>query len=400
MPTHPYVTELNRKARELARTAKEKEEKGDLKGAAENLGKAAKILADLAESATALDDQIQLSRKSRRYQEIAARLARGERVSAGGAAGRGATVAAEDEYRASVDELVYRSTVTWDDIGGMSEVKRTLKYTLGTMLAGHPKGVTVEIGRRLLFYGPPGTGKTLLAAASSNMLGATFFSVKASDLMSKYFGESTKLVSALFKRAREEAAGGAALVFIDEIDSLSMSRSDQSVSGAELRIVSTLLAELDGMAEKGATGGVITIGATNKPWAIDEAILQRFEKHIYVALPEIEARKAIFHVHLGKRGFSLDQSASYDALAAATDGYSGRLIRNVCQEAVERMLKEMNADVPNHVDNKTIGDYTLRVRPLAKADFDQALQRVRPTADSKSLRQYKVWADRVGGESA
>jgi len=252
----------------------------------------------------------------------------------------------------------------------------------------------------LLMYGPPGTGKTLLAAASSNMLGATFFNVKASDLMSKYFGESTKLVSALFKRAREEAAGGAALVFIDEVDSLSMSRDDASSSGSEQRIVSTLLAELDGMADKGATGGVITIAATNKPWSIDEAIRQRFEKNVYVSLPDHVARKAIFEVHLSRRGIQLDGDVTYGDLAERTEDYSGRLIRNVCQEAVERMLMEMNADVPAHVDQKTIADYTLRLRPLQQADFNQALERVRPTTTKESLTAYRNWAAQVGGEKA
>jgi katanin p60 ATPase-containing subunit A1 len=400
MPSHPYSAALNREARSLANAAKEKETQGDLAGAAQDLKKAAGLLLVLAESATALDDEIRLTQKAKRYKEAAARLERGERVATKGMPAHANPLPAEDEYRASVDELVYRANVTWNDIGGMKEAKGTLKYILGTMLAKHPEDIKVEIGRRILLYGPPGTGKTLLAAACSHMLGATFFSVKASDLMSKYFGESTKLVSALFKRAREEAAGGAALIFIDEVDSLSLSRSDGASSGTEMRIISTLLAELDGMAEKGTPGSVITIAATNKPWLMDEAIRQRFEKNIYVPLPDELARTAIFKVQLENNGFQLDASISHAALARRTEDYSGRLIRSVCQEAVERMLKEMNGQVPAMVDEKTITDYTLRTRPLNLADFDHALKRIRPTSNEKSLREYQQWAAQVGGEQA
>jgi katanin p60 ATPase-containing subunit A1 len=189
----------------------------------------------------------------------------------------------EDNYEAQVTALIHKSSVRWEDIGGLEDTKRSIKLAYALALAQWPAGVeSNERRNNILLYGPPGTGKTLLAAAAAGSLQATFFNVKVSNLLSKFFGESTKLVTALYAVARKMAP---AVIFIDEFESLTPERGSGD-SGAERRIVSTLLAELDGLATKDDENFVLTISATNLPWLLDTAILSRFKMRIYVPLPD------------------------------------------------------------------------------------------------------------------
>src|SRR5439155_13430442 len=214
------------------------------------------------------------------------------------------------------------SPVTWDQIGGLEETKREIKYALALSIAKAPEGVQIPTWRNVLFYGPPGTGKTLLAAATSNAIRlnakdetrAVFFNVKVSSVMSKYFGESTKIVSELYGQARDTSP---AVVFLDEFEALAISR-DNDNSGPERRILSTILSELDGLSEKGRRDiYVLTIAATNRPWDLDPAVLSRFEKKILIPLPDEATRRAILEIHLAKKGFKT--AVPLADLAALTD---------------------------------------------------------------------------------
>ena len=142
--------------------------------------------------------------------------------------------------------LIHRSSITWEDIGGLEKTKEDIKTAYGIDLAQKPKGVKLKGWKTILLYGPPGTGKTLLAAATSNGLDATFFNVAISSVLFKYFGESSKLISALYAEARRSAPS---IIYFDEIESLSMQRSGDEI-GAERRVISTLLTELDGLVGK------------------------------------------------------------------------------------------------------------------------------------------------------
>jgi katanin p60 ATPase-containing subunit A1 len=204
--------------------------------------------------------------------------------------------------------LIHKSDVQWGDIGGLEDTKDSIKSAYALALAQKPAGVQVSSWRNLLMYGPPGTGKTLLAAATAGNLEATFFNVKVSSLLSKYFGESTKLISALFSVARRLSP---AVIFLDEFESLTPVRGSGE-SGAERRIVSTLLAELDGLQAKDDTGFVLTICATNLPWLLDLAILSRFQRRIYVPLPDPDARR--------RSSISTDPTRPYQL---APDGRAG-----------------------------------------------------------------------------
>ncbi len=297
----------------------------------------------------------------------------------------------EDNYEAAVMALVYRSNVDWDDIGGLEKTKREIKAADGLALARKPEGVQLTGWRNILFYGPPGTGKTLLAAATSNGLEATFFNVKVSDLLSKYFGESSRLVSALYSAARRNSP---AVIFLDEFESLTPQRGGGD-SGAERRIVSTLLPELDGLTSKDSTAYVLTIAATNLPWLLDKAVLSRFEKKIYIPLPDEAARDAILRLQLERRGYASE--VSYPELVRFTEGLSGREIERVCKEAIGRMTERANPDLLRHVEQgrESVAGYQIRVIPLMADDFWAAFEPVQPETTLADLEHYERWRERA-----
>lgn len=355
--------------------------------------KAARLMKSYAEYALTRDDQLRRHEKSRHYLERAEALksgrlktsaparpalARTERV--------GESAEDADQYARDIAALIHRSNVTWDKIGGLEDTKREIKFTYGLALAQKPDGVKLSGWRRMLFYGPPGTGKTLLAAATSNGLGATFFNVKASSLLSKYFGESSKLVTALFQAARSEADEGFAVIFIDEVDALCLPRGEGSESGAERRMLSTLLSELDGLADKGEDRFVLTIAATNAPWDLDDAVLSRFQKRIYIPLPDAPARAAILRILL--EGHELE--LPLDDVVRRSEWYSGRDLERLANQAVNVMVEELNRDIPRCVDagREAIEGYRLRTRPLRAGDFDVAFDRIR--VDVERIRKLEA----------
>jgi katanin p60 ATPase-containing subunit A1 len=322
-------------------------------------------------------------RRAKQYRELA------DKIEAGAAAAPAAEEGATADYDAEVLNLIHRSTVTWEDIGGLEDTKQEIQAAYALALARRPQGVRLGPARNILLYGPPGTGKTLLAAAASNELDATFFNVKVSDVLSKWFGESTKLVSALYRVAEQRAP---AVVFLDEFDALTPPRGG-SESGAERRILSTLLSELDGLSRKGeAAPYVLTIGATNVPWLVDDAVLSRFgAKLIYVPLPDAGARAVILDLQLGRAGHH--SQVPTQELVAQTEGYSGREIVALCQEAISRMVAQANPELLEVADQgrQALSDYELRVAPLTTKDFQHALARVRPGTTPAYLDRLDAW---------
>jgi len=299
----------------------------------------------------------------------------------------------EDDYEAQVLALIQTTTVKWEDIGGLESTKAEIKSAYGLALARKPKGVQIEAARNLLLYGPPGTGKTLLAAAAAGGLEAVFFNVKVSSLLSKYFGESTRLISALYTVARRLSP---AVIFLDEFESLTPPRGSGE-SGAERRIVSTLLAELDGLASKNDPSFVLTIGATNTPWLLDSAILSRFQRRVLVPLPDEAARLAILQIHLNRRGHQSE--IPLEELTRRTAGYSGREIEQLCQSAVARMTGRLNPGLLDLVDKgqEAVRGYTIQIEPLGRQDFQAAFEQVRPQTSAESLRKYADWARKAEG---
>jgi katanin p60 ATPase-containing subunit A1 len=297
----------------------------------------------------------------------------------------------EGRDRAESEEMIDKLIVTqkpgttWEDIGGLEEAKHTLKEAIiMPFVGGRPD--FVRITKSILLYGPPGTGKTLLAKASSNTLNATFFEAKASGLLSKYFGESSKIISSLFGKASDMQPS---LIFLDEIDSIAPSRSGD-INESSRRVLGEILEGMEGFGNK-PDEKVIFIGATNKPWDLDDALLSRFQRKIYVPLPDAESRRKIFGIHL--RGAQL--SVNVNDLVKRSEGYSGRDIAALCQDAINTMIREKNPRLED-LTSKQLETYSLVTRELLPSDFDKAFEKVKPAMDSKSLDKYSEWENEFG----
>lgn len=296
--------------------------------------------------------------------------------------------ASTEDHTGEVEALITKVNVYWDDIAGLEQTKRDIKTAYGISLAQKPAGVNIRAMRNMLFYGPPGTGKTLLAAATSNNLEATFFNVKVSNLLSKYFGESSKLITTLYAVARERAP---AVVFLDEIESLVPPRGGGNDSSAERRVISALLVELDGLAQKDDPRFVLTIGATNLPWLIDKAMLSRFEKKIFIPLPDEAAREQIVRLQFEKQGYQSELPAR--ALAARMVGYSGREIERMCREAINHMINRANPDLLDKVDKggDAVSGYQLRVLPITREEMEAVLSQTAPETSVADLKKFAEW---------
>ena len=295
----------------------------------------------------------------------------------------------DEEFDAEALKLIARADVTWDDIAGLEEVKRSLMEALFYSLAKPSLPVKIEPPRRFLLYGPPGTGKTMLAMAASNMLKATFFNVSVDRVLSRYVGDSPRMISAIFRQAIKRAPS---IIFFDEVEVL-VARRDSDRQAAT-GVVQTFLTELDGFKTKKLEKPVIVIAATNKPWMLDEAILSRFEKRIYIPLPDHEARKQMFKIHLEKKGFKI-KDITYDELAELTEGYSGRDIRNICQTAIMLMLRRANPNIIEKLmkitDLSQLEKETYHVEPITREELVKAINMVKPATSPEDLKKYEEW---------
>jgi len=378
-------------------------EAGDPDRAAAAYEKAATLMFLFAEQAVGREAEERRKRKALEFRELARKLrarelAPGSPVPPADAPAVAPPPAAGGEIRAIVSTLMHASPVTWDDIGGLEETKNEIKFALGMTLAQHPPGVRVSAWTRILFYGPPGTGKTLLAAATSNAVRSSegvpsvFYNVKVSSILSKYFGESSKILGELYGTARDTSPS---VVFLDEFESLAGHR-DASDSGAERRILSTLLSELDGMDSKARPDlYVLTIAATNRPWDLDPAVLSRFEKKILIPLPDEATREKILRIHLERKGFRTE--VPYPELARLTEGYSGREIERFAKEVTTGMIEETNREIPALVDRglEAVRKHRLRVRPLTRADFEAAARLIHPQTTPQEMKRYHDWKERA-----
>jgi transitional endoplasmic reticulum ATPase len=233
--------------------------------------------------------------------------------------------------------LIEVPAVSWDDVGGLDEVKRLLKEVVEWPLKNPEsyRDIGVEAPKGVLLYGPPGTGKTLLAKAIAHESDANFITAKGSDLLSKWYGESEKRIAEVFTRARQVAPS---IIFLDELDSLAPIRGTSTGEPqVTARILNQLLSEMDGLEELRA---VVVIGATNRPDVIDPALVRpgRFDELILVPIPDEGARREIFKVHTEK--IALAEDVDIERLVSMTDQYTGADIAAVCKKAGRLALRE------------------------------------------------------------
>ncbi|MFX0106100.1 MAG: AAA family ATPase [Candidatus Hodarchaeota archaeon] len=277
--------------------------------------------------------------------------------------------------------------VKWEDIAGLEHVKQALREAIVLPIL-KPQLFT---GARkpwsgILLFGPPGCGKTLLAKAAATECKATFFSASSADLLSKWLGESEKLISSLFKVARLKSPS---LIFMDEIDSVATKRGEGSESGGERRVKTQLLSEIQGL-KSTHDKPLLVLGATNRPWDIDNAMLSRFEKRVHVPLPDLKARSGIFKIHTEGVDSSLSEE-DFIELAVRTEGYSGRDIANICREVIMLPVRELDMGGLLEDSSKEV-----KVRDINLKDFKKTLKKVKPMTHKALLKQYNDWAEEFG----
>ncbi|KAH8388051.1 hypothetical protein KR093_011374 [Drosophila rubida] len=232
--------------------------------------------------------------------------------------------------------VIEKPKVQWSDVAGLDAAKEALKEAVILPI----KFPQLFTGKRIpwkgiLLFGPPGTGKSYLAkAVATEANRSTFFSVSSSDLMSKWLGESEKLVKNLFELARQHKPS---IIFIDEIDSMCSARSDNENDSVR-RIKTEFLVQMQGVGND--TDGILVLGATNIPWVLDSAIRRRFEKRIYIPLPEAHARLVMFKIHLGNTTHVLTEQ-DLKELAGKTEGYSGADISIVVRDALMEPVRKV-----------------------------------------------------------
>lgn len=329
----------------------------------------------------------------------------------------------EYEQQLASDILDSSPGVHWDHISGLAFAKQTLQEAvilpnlrpdLFTGLRSPPKGV--------LLFGPPGTGKTLLAKAVATESGFCFLSITSSSVTSKLMGDGEKLMKGVFQVARAKQPS---VIFFDEIDALMSARKD-SEHEASRRIKTEFMTQVDGASTPTEADRILVMGATNLPWAIDEAVLRRLSKRIYVPLPEKEARRQLI-MHLltkqqeaaqiaeanaeatppvtaasalsavnpfsrtpaPKEGAVKLTVAQLERIVSITNGYSGSDLSAVCHEAAMGPIRELG---PAALKVVKVQD----LRALGEKDFTEAVKFIRPSVSKDSLKAFTDWSEQFG----
>ena len=329
------------------------------------------------------------------------------------------------QLAAVISREIYQHSpnVLFDDIVSLEDAKTLLREAVQLPLK-FPMLFTglLRPWRGILLHGPPGTGKTMLAKAVATECRTTFFNISASVLVSKWRGDSEKLVRALFELARYHAPS---TIFLDEIDSILSSRGgDNSEHEASRRMKTELLVQMDGLASKhlqdgSQAGQVFVMAASNLPWDLDVAVLRRLEKRVLVPLPDSDARHHMLSKHLNGRlgeesssgGGSSSGGVDLNRAAELTNGYSGADLELLCREAAMRpvrrlMSKLATIDTNNNSktnDNKYLSnsvstaDVTsmLKKDPITEDDLHQALSTTRPSNDG-NMNKYLQWQKEFG----
>ncbi len=276
--------------------------------------------------------------------------------------------------------LTEKPDISWDDIADLEKPKRAIEESI-VFPVRRPDLFPLGWPRGILFFGPPGCGKTLLAAAVASEIKGVFFCADAASLMSKWLGESERNVSQLFAKARENAEKGQpAIVFIDEIDSLMGVRGEEV--GGEVRVRNQFLKEMDGILDKKRNYHVYLIGATNKPWVLDEPFIRRFQKRIYVPLPDIKARMDMFQIYA--HDLKLDNNVDFAELARVTEGYSGGDIRDLFQSTQLKVVR-------NFFTHGNVTDLSSVPDPITMEDFQSIVTGRRPSVSQTILKRYYDW---------
>ena len=324
----------------------------------------------------------------------------------------------EDDEDAKLKEQLSGTLVTempnvsWDDVAGLENAKRALKEAV-ILPIQYPQ---LFEGKRqpwkgILLYGPPGTGKSYLAKAAATETKGRFFSVSAANIVSKFMGESERLIKALFELARKNKP---AVIFIDEIDSVLSARSEGE-NEATRRLKTEFLIQMQGVGKDDK--GILVLGATNIPWGLDPAVRRRFQKKIYISLPEANARKLMVKLNLGDTYNDLTDE-QFTILGNLTEGYSGSDIYNLTQDAIYGPLRKCQRAThfkqldQNHIvpcSPSDPGAMEMKINDIKNPeslvapvvtfeDFILSLQKMKPTVSKDDLKRQDEFTREFGTE--
>ena len=299
------------------------------------------------------------------------------------------------------DVMERNPNVRFEDIAELEGAKNTLKEAvlLPLLMPDFFRGLR-RPWKGVLLYGPPGTGKTMLAKALATQGETTFFNVSPTTFASKWRGESEKLVRILFEMARFYAPS---TIFIDEVDSIGQKRSDGD-NEASRKVMAEMLVQMDGVSgqldkedlsvEELKKNIVMVLGATNLPWDLDDALRRRFEKRVYIPLPNSVGRREMFRINM--KGISYKEDVNLDELVKLTDGYSGADIANVCREAsLMNMRRKLMAtgcqlnflalkDTPEKIEEELEA-------PVSQKDFTEAIKNISKSVSQNDMKKYEEW---------
>ncbi|KAL4638268.1 hypothetical protein ACB092_03G135100 [Castanea dentata] len=301
---------------------------------------------------------------------------------------------AKDEYESNFISAVVppgEIGVKFDDIGALEDVKKALNE-LVILPMRRPElfshGNLLRPCKGILLFGPPGTGKTLLAKALATEAGANFISITGSTLTSKWFGDAEKLTKALFSFASKLSP---VIIFVDEVDSLLGARGGSFEHEATRRMRNEFMAAWDGLRSKDSQK-ILILGATNRPFDLDDAVIRRLPRRIYVDLPDAENRMKILRIFLSQE--ILEPDFSFEQLAYATEGYSGSDLKNLCIAAAYRPVQELLEEEKKGSKS----DVAPVLRALSLDDLIQSKAKVGPSVayDAASMNELRKWNEQYG----
>lgn len=413
------LSEIKRKQKDFARKYQNSEDPDERKKLANGfLGQTNYLFTLIAQAPGFYKSHIANEHKlaTEEYNELVRNVNNVEkkRVEVDGNKSGGADKGKDDSHSALLDTIVSeKPNVKWEDIAGLHEAKKSLNEAL-IMPIKYPNFFVgnVQPWRGILLYGPPGTGKTFLAKACATECESTFFSVSSSDLMSKYVGESEKLIKELFKLAQSKAPS---IIFIDEIDSMCGNRSEGENESSR-RVKTEFLVQMQGVGSK--NDKVLVLGATNLPWALDPAVRRRFERRVLIPLPDKDARSYLLRNKLKGLDSKLKDS-DFENIVEKTEGYSGADLEILCRDAAFEPLKlaqrtfkfkELKIEGKirySPVEPSSTGNFkqssvydlpegSLVLPDLTGSDLEKALVRSKPSVSHSDLKQYDEWTKQYG----
>jgi katanin p60 ATPase-containing subunit A1 len=292
------------------------------------------------------------------------------------------------------DMIERKLNVKFEDIAALEDAKRLVNeaVVIPLLLPEFFTGIR-QPWRGVLLHGPPGTGKTMLARAVADKAQTTFFNVSSSTIVSKWHGESEKLVRVLFNMARYYSPS---IVFFDEVDALTSVRGGSGEHEASRRLKSEIFSQLDGVtsgSESQENPRVMVLATTNRPWDLDDAFRRRLEKRIYVPLPDQQAREKIFSLCL--KDIKVDDDVSIEEIARLCDNYSGSDVHLLCRDwsmaPFRRLVEGKSTEEISALRNSSKLDFT-----LSMADFNACLKHIKPSVNLKDIQKFELWQHDFG----